>query len=575
MAQWKKVLTDRGRALDASSVGKIFSFTGAACSDGSVAMDVLHEQTALSGKSNPLSITAISSEGAARKLRLQLKNDALTARFQLRQIGVFAQVADGAPILYQIMQRDEPETIPAALDSPNYVADYLVNTTVENAAQVTAIIDSAAYLTRGEMGTAGGIASLGEDGKVPAAQLPVMDFDPAGSAAAVQTALSGHTGDNVRHLTAAERTAWNAKAAGDHTHTAAQVGAVPTTRKVNGKALSADITLTAGDVGAFGMLGSSTTADLDTCKTPGCLLVHNSCANWPVGGTADWGLLRIEANGSGGVVQTLTIRLTSTTKPTKAYYRMYTGDVWSVWGQIATDSDLEGYLPLTGGTLTGNLDIAKTIASVVLRTGDSSNRLSGRLMKNANVEGTVDDGLYLTDYGADGSEATLKIQGGQQRLRIKLGGTDYAVYHEGSKPTPADIGAARLICGSYIGTGTAGVSNPCSITFEAAPKLIYLLGSKKPNGVFTWYSLKDHSDSSGHYLWGIYMGALTTVYTENTGFLTDSTELGATSYGKKSSDGKTYYWYVDMASLSSSQQAYGPGLQCNVSGNTYYYAALC
>ena len=82
------------------------------------------------------------------------------------------------------------------------------------------------------------------------AELPAMDFDPAGSAAAVQTALSGHTGDNVRHLTAAERTAWNAKAAGDHTHTAAQVGAVPTTRKVNGKALSADVTLAAADVGA-------------------------------------------------------------------------------------------------------------------------------------------------------------------------------------------------------------------------------------------------------------------------------------------------------------------------------------
>ena len=93
-------------------------------------------------------------------------------------------------------------------------------------------------------------AELGEDGKVPAAQLPAMDFDPAGSAAAVQTALSGHTGDNVRHLTAAERTPWNANAAGDHTHTAAQVGAVPTTRKVNGKALSADVTLAAADVGA-------------------------------------------------------------------------------------------------------------------------------------------------------------------------------------------------------------------------------------------------------------------------------------------------------------------------------------
>ena len=52
-------------------------------------------------------------------------------------------------------------------------------------------------------------------------------------------ALAAHEADGVKHVTAAERTAWNAKAAGDHTHTAAQVGAVPTTRKVNGKALSA------------------------------------------------------------------------------------------------------------------------------------------------------------------------------------------------------------------------------------------------------------------------------------------------------------------------------------------------
>ena len=114
-----------------------------------------------------------------------------------------------------------------------------------------------------------------------------------------------------------------------------------------------------------------------------------------------------------------------------------------------------GAVPLTGGTLTGNLDIAKTIASVVLKAGD----LSGRLMKNANVEGTVDDGLYLTDYGADGSEATLKIQGGQQRLRIKLGGTDYAVYHEGSKPTPADIGITSGTTDLTAGSSSLATGN--------------------------------------------------------------------------------------------------------------------
>ena len=66
----------------------------------------------------------------------------------------------------------------------------------------------------------------------------------------------------MKHVSAAERTAWNAKADGtatgahiartDNPHgvTAAQVGAVPTTRKVNGKALSADVTLAAADVGA-------------------------------------------------------------------------------------------------------------------------------------------------------------------------------------------------------------------------------------------------------------------------------------------------------------------------------------
>ena len=39
-------------------------------------------------------------------------------------------------------------------------------------------------------------------------------------------------------------------AAGNHTHTAANVGAVPTSRKINGKALSSDITLSASDVSA-------------------------------------------------------------------------------------------------------------------------------------------------------------------------------------------------------------------------------------------------------------------------------------------------------------------------------------
>ncbi|MFQ8759348.1 MAG: hypothetical protein ACLSAF_07750 [Intestinimonas sp.] len=67
-------------------------------------------------------------------------------------------------------------------------------------------------------------AELGEDGKVPAAQLRPWILTRRAAPRAGADGLSGHTGDNVRHLTAAGRTAWNAKAAGDHTHTAAQSG---------------------------------------------------------------------------------------------------------------------------------------------------------------------------------------------------------------------------------------------------------------------------------------------------------------------------------------------------------------
>ena len=93
-------------------------------------------------------------------------------------------------------------------------------------------------------------------------------------------ALAAHEADGVKHVSAAERTAWNAKADGtatgahiartDNPHgvTAAQVGAVPTTRKVNGKALSADVTLAAADVGAAAASHSHGAGDITSGTLP-------------------------------------------------------------------------------------------------------------------------------------------------------------------------------------------------------------------------------------------------------------------------------------------------------------------
>lgn len=82
-------------------------------------------------------------------------------------------------------------------------------------------------IDQNEKGRASGVASLDADGKVPAGQLPEMNYDPAGSAQAVQQELNTHAANKTLHVTAAERQAWNNKAPGTHTHTAAQVGALP------------------------------------------------------------------------------------------------------------------------------------------------------------------------------------------------------------------------------------------------------------------------------------------------------------------------------------------------------------
>ena len=138
-----------------------------------------------------------------------------------------------------------------------------------NPHQVTAVQVGAVPTT--EKGAAGGVATLGSDGKVPSGQLPEMNYDPAGSAASVQANLTTHINDknNPHEVTASQigavptATTVNGKPlTGNISLAAGDVGAVPTTRTVNGKALSGDITLSAGDVGALALGGGTMTGQL-------------------------------------------------------------------------------------------------------------------------------------------------------------------------------------------------------------------------------------------------------------------------------------------------------------------------
>ena len=48
--------------------------------------------------------------------------------------------------------------------------------------------------------------------------MPIISNFPSGNTKDIQTNLTNHENDTLKHITAAERTAWNGKAAGDHNH---------------------------------------------------------------------------------------------------------------------------------------------------------------------------------------------------------------------------------------------------------------------------------------------------------------------------------------------------------------------
>ena len=107
------------------------------------------------------------------------------------------------------------------------------------------------------------------------------------------------------------------------------------------------------------------------------------------------------------------------------------------------------------------------------------------------------------------------------------------------------LGCAKIVTGSYKGTGAYGSSNPNSLTFDFAPKLIGILGYINSTGQWVGRNVEVHTTAK-----------LTTSFVSTMGL--DG------NFGAKSSDGKTIYWY-------SAASAQG---QCNDPVYTYHYYAI-
>ena len=181
--------------------------------------------------------------GGQISMLVEYRNDmggGLEEGFTLSEFGVMAKVGDDAPtLLYYAALGDRAQPVPPIAEgldvhrfpvaigvtgevevSLEYPAGVWV--THEELEEAMAGIDLSGYIKATEKGQPGGVATLGPDGKVPAGQLPAMNNDPAGSAAAVQETLTNHINNKNN----------------PHNVTAAQVGALASSGGVMSGALS-------------------------------------------------------------------------------------------------------------------------------------------------------------------------------------------------------------------------------------------------------------------------------------------------------------------------------------------------
>lgn len=217
------VITTAGQAaLARAAAGEALTITGVWVGKGVAASAA--QARALEALIDPVaagtSTVPAVSQGQI-SLIVEYRNDlggGLDTGFDLSEFGIFGSVGDDAPVLLYYAglgdsaQPVQPES--AGLD----VHRFPVAIAVTGEASVSLGYPASAFVTADALE---GYAPLDSDGKLPAAYLPELGYDPAGSAAAVQASLTAHTSDknNPHGVTLSQLGA----AAASHNHSAANI----------------------------------------------------------------------------------------------------------------------------------------------------------------------------------------------------------------------------------------------------------------------------------------------------------------------------------------------------------------
>ena len=209
MATWDNVVyTTLGLNLMAKlQTGATLDITRAVGGDGHTSADALTALTEVTARQT-LTLSNVVYKGSGQALLpVTLYNRGLTAGYPLRQIGIYAADPDDGEVLMMVAQSEQPDTIPSAEDSPDFVANFSFHIALGNAGRINVSYsltdmatkaDYVAYVEQieGRLGQPSGIATLDSSGKL--AQMPTAaDVGAVPSESTIRLRVTGD--DAVPH----------------------------------------------------------------------------------------------------------------------------------------------------------------------------------------------------------------------------------------------------------------------------------------------------------------------------------------------------------------------------------------
>ena len=495
--------------------------------------------------------------GGQISMLVEYRNDmggGLEEGFTLSEFGVMAKVGEDAPtLLYYAALGDRAQPVPPIAEgldvhrfpvavgvtgevavSLEYPAGVWV--THEELEEALAGIDLSGYIKATEKGKPGGVATLGEDGKVPAGQLPAMNYDPAGSAEAVQKALTAHTGNKDN----------------PHAVTAEQVGA-----------FTKQETLTPETAALYG-LSSSAIPD-DVLSFLGKYNQH-------------WWRRRESKSHYEAVISQATEEDVLNTVNAFMVNINYSSDI-----TISSSGKVTLLAPIKNLTIEEN-DLSRSGTGVSKANTLKGKYWNGTMIGPSDYERDLGDrytapnapNAKMTDYG-DYKKLTLQssavstkfvdgigpweyVQSNDRKAYPDSGIVEGVEYQYLGIPFANIVTAPTIVTGSYVGTGKSGKSNPNQITLAEPFKLLCIYGIQHTD---SYTSISD-SDICNI----IPSSIIPTEYTSGFGFGMGYNYNPRDTYGKKSTDGKTFSWYFDLSPTSAAD------VQFNTSGVVYHYYAI-